>query len=384
MVISTVRLNAKQAVDDYFELTESDGLLFDLDVISNDHGGNSIALYSLATNAESELTNSDLMDLSSSDVGMLAETTSLGASISIVDGKILYNASSISALIQALYSGQTLVDEFSYGIRLGNGTISVATVQIVLNGVGSPSPTLVFSDHFDRPDSETMGNGWVEYRETSSSDPNFFGSAGVAIDQDQANFRYAYSDGDSQGATQYVQPFVYHELSDNLAQSGFKLEFDISPGESGRIRQLFGLFDTEAGLDTNSVVVANPLILPDAGIAIELFRTNSSYNNSGIKVFQFNGDTDFNYEDPNAVELTDEFALTQFQFDFEQQYHVKFEVDEFNNFTIDVSNGELHEVFAGTSAALPVNLDGVFLSSTETGSLGTDNIRVDNLELYVM
>ena len=64
------------------------------------------------------------------------DTSLLGAKIWInSDGTIGYDASSLTAQLQALGAGETLIDYFTYAIRLGNGTLSWATAAVKFGGV---------------------------------------------------------------------------------------------------------------------------------------------------------------------------------------------------------------------------------------------------------
>ena len=65
-------------------------------------------------------------------------TSARGASISIVDGKVKYDARALDWLAD----GQTATDYFTYAIRLSNGTLSWATVKITLTG-SNDLPTIV-------------------------------------------------------------------------------------------------------------------------------------------------------------------------------------------------------------------------------------------------
>ena len=110
-----------QAKDDVAATSEDSALL--LDVLANDLGGAAKKLYSL--------------DQSNPFNVATAALSQFGATIQIVDGKIVYDPTG-SAQLQALAAGQTVVDTFSYAIRLGNGTLSIATVQITVNGAAEP------------------------------------------------------------------------------------------------------------------------------------------------------------------------------------------------------------------------------------------------------
>ncbi|HEY8570918.1 VCBS domain-containing protein [Phenylobacterium sp.] len=112
-----------QAKDDAFAATE--GTSVRLDVMANDLGGNAKTLYSVNQGQPSQAAST--------------ATTALNGTVSIVDGKILYVAS--SAAIDALGAGETRTDTFTYTIQLGNGALSVATVTVTLTGTND-GPTI--------------------------------------------------------------------------------------------------------------------------------------------------------------------------------------------------------------------------------------------------
>ncbi len=110
-----------QAKDDVAAASEDIALV--IDVLANDLGGKAKALYSLDQN-------------NPLNVATTAHSQ-FGAAISIVGGKIVYDPTG-SAQLQALADGQTVVDTFSYAIRLGNGTLSIATVRVTVGGAAEP------------------------------------------------------------------------------------------------------------------------------------------------------------------------------------------------------------------------------------------------------
>jgi VCBS repeat-containing protein len=106
-----------------------------IDVLANDKGGAAKALYSL--NQTNPLVRST------------TATTAHGATIAIVDGRIVYDPSG-SQTIQDLEPGETITDTFTYVIRLANGVLSSATVTIIVTGA---SDGIVVT-----PNPETGGN----------------------------------------------------------------------------------------------------------------------------------------------------------------------------------------------------------------------------------
>ena len=140
--------NTPQAGDDLFTntgLTEDSLNTVFLDVMGNDLGGNAKMLWSLDNGISASTSTKTYApaDLLVKDTGGLADSTPdfsfNGVRVWITsDGKVGYNASSLSmgfkAQLQSLAVGESLIDSFTYAIRLGNGTLSWATAQVQFSG----------------------------------------------------------------------------------------------------------------------------------------------------------------------------------------------------------------------------------------------------------
>src|SRR5436190_15356 len=119
--------NTPQAKDDFYSMLEDQWRV--LDVMANDLGGNAKTLWSIDTTSDD-----GVQDLVAKDVVGVVDNSEMGAAISLTaDGKILYDTRG-SAAITALAAGQTAVDQFTYAIRLSNGTLSWATVNVTITG----------------------------------------------------------------------------------------------------------------------------------------------------------------------------------------------------------------------------------------------------------
>jgi large repetitive protein len=138
---TTSFFNTPQATDNCY--TADEDCVYYFDVMSDDLGGNAKVLWSIDDNnlygttttsldgTTTTTTNVDsVIDLTVKDATGCVEKSALGASISIVDGKVKYDARALDWLAD----GQTATDYFTYAIRLGNGTLSWATVKITLTG----------------------------------------------------------------------------------------------------------------------------------------------------------------------------------------------------------------------------------------------------------
>jgi VCBS repeat-containing protein len=117
--------NTPQAKDDFFGLDEDVGLKF-FDVLANDLGGNAKTLWSIDNTSDD-----GFLDLASKDLVGASEFSELGARIYLTsDGRIAYDTS----IFNSLAAGKVVVDQFTYAIRLSNGTLSWATVNVTLTG----------------------------------------------------------------------------------------------------------------------------------------------------------------------------------------------------------------------------------------------------------
>ncbi|MET3334912.1 VCBS domain-containing protein [Bradyrhizobium ottawaense] len=163
--------NTPQANTDIFSFTEDASNILILNVLANDLGGAAKTLFSLdnGTSASASTKNYAPADLLvkdvaySSDAAGMAGTgdrSALGARIWIeADGTVHYDKGDINVQLQALATGQTLTDTFTYAIQLGNGTLSWATVTLQFNGANdsviiasSPQSGSVVEDANTTPD----------------------------------------------------------------------------------------------------------------------------------------------------------------------------------------------------------------------------------------
>ena len=108
-----------------------------LDVMANDLGGKAKSLFSIDDgygNQISDLSQTDLLTNSSFSTW---QPTAGGHQIRIINGKIEYRLSDGHGGVRdvdSLNSGEIIADSFTYAIKLGNGTLSWARVNINLTG----------------------------------------------------------------------------------------------------------------------------------------------------------------------------------------------------------------------------------------------------------
>lgn len=114
-------LKTPQAVDDTAALAADEWVI--INVLENDLGGSSTSLYSIL--------QQDLTVATDEGVSTLLAS---GSSIWIENGSIVYDAGESFA---TLWTGQSATDSFNYALRLGNGTLSFARVDVTIYGVGT-------------------------------------------------------------------------------------------------------------------------------------------------------------------------------------------------------------------------------------------------------
>ncbi|WP_284283238.1 VCBS domain-containing protein, partial [Mesorhizobium amorphae] len=144
--------NTPQAKDDVFNYTEDTVVIVSaaqsiilLDVMKNDLGGNAKTLYSVddgisASTATKQYAPIDLTTADAQVSGVSAwEDIGGGVFIRINNGKVEMNLSQYLVLhgfssLQALGAGDSINETFTYAIKLGNGTLSWASVSVNIQG----------------------------------------------------------------------------------------------------------------------------------------------------------------------------------------------------------------------------------------------------------
>ncbi|TPN41838.1 adhesin, partial [Mesorhizobium sp. B1-1-9] len=144
--------NTPQAQDDAFNLTEDTVVLASgsqtvivLDVMANDQGGNAKSLFSVddgisEPTATKQYAPIDLTHQDYQTLGISAwETIGDGVSIRINNGKVEmdlggYLAAHGFSSLQAMGPNDHFSETFTYAIKLGNGTLSWASVSVNIQG----------------------------------------------------------------------------------------------------------------------------------------------------------------------------------------------------------------------------------------------------------
>jgi VCBS repeat-containing protein len=113
--------NRPQAQDDRDDASENSFVL--INVLGNDRGGDAIELWSV--------------DQEDPTVKATTATLPSGSSLLLRHGLVIYKVGQYS--FDYLGAGETATDSFTYSIRLGDGTYSTATVDVLIHGVNDPA-----------------------------------------------------------------------------------------------------------------------------------------------------------------------------------------------------------------------------------------------------
>ncbi|UCI27762.1 beta strand repeat-containing protein [Mesorhizobium sp. B2-8-5] len=147
---STVTFSNSGAAADLTQSGTEDGSLqFTFDVLAASGGGTKTTIYSVDDGTKNDdggasitVTNKAFADynkdlLIQDQAGIqFAETSANGAKFWIgSDNKIHYDATAVAPLINALGAGEHFTDTIQYTIKMSNGTLSVGTLSVVINGV---------------------------------------------------------------------------------------------------------------------------------------------------------------------------------------------------------------------------------------------------------
>lgn len=141
--------NTPQAKDDLvnsvsFGDLDYDDLVYTLDILANDLGGNGKSLWSVddGNNDSGAMDGYVAGDLLTQDFAGAIESSQSGATIGVTaDGQVTFDATGIENTLVTLAEGETLTDDFIYAIRLGNGTLSWAGAGFTITGIND-DPTL--------------------------------------------------------------------------------------------------------------------------------------------------------------------------------------------------------------------------------------------------
>jgi len=356
MAISTTSYTkTPQAGDDSYTFAEDilrDSTLFNiatnvmtLDVMSNDLGGNAKKLFSISDADGNAIDPSALL---TADTAGTWETTDQGNRIRIFNGKIEYDMSGTlgSGGIDSLAQGQSINDTFTYAIRLGNGTLSWATVNVHIDG------------NNDGPVANDMA---VQVNEDATV-TQAFAADDIDSDDDQASLTYTVVDQPAQGAvTVNADGTFTFDAAD----------FDsLAAGETVDVTFSYKATDSqgaESAVKTVTVTVTGVNDAPEitsAPVGTSLDESDANLSTSGTVVFSDadNGDT------PEASLVGTAVTATGIIVTAEQQTAVE------NAFTIDAAGNWSFELASPDYLAAGDSITAVF-TVTVTDDLGATDTQ---------
>ena len=308
--------NTPQAQDDSFNLVEDYNAIAWLDVMGNDLGGNAKILWSLDDSATDAAGATDLIG---SDIGKVEATTNdtslNGAKIWICDGKVGYDASTLSASfraqLQALAVGEHIYDSFTYAIRMSNGTLSWATATVVYTGTNDgPDISVATGDSasacLSETDSALSTNGTLTVVDPDTSDTVAVSITGFSKSGNAGSL----SDATLQGMLALTESSLAANTGDthNLHWSfGSTPEtFDyLAAGECLTLTYTVTANDGHGGTDTQSITVTiegtndGPAIVAGGTLNGGVEEESGTYTASGSFGF-----TDVDSSDSHSVSAT--------------------------------------------------------------------------------
>ena len=317
-----------------------------------DRNGDAISVFEV--NGEALSASSVLTAISSS--GRIVEfSVAATGEITLVDPSIF----------EDLMSSESETFEFSYRIADSHGFVSAsASVTVVIQGEGVPQPEVIFTDDFNRSDSASVGNGWVEVQEGDPSNPLYSGSSSLSISDGQLALQFN-SDGTLPAhSASYQQLYMTHELPEDVSFEGFALSFTLQTDANARIRQFVGLADSQS----SEVLVSGveKLMIPGSGLGIEIAQSDYTDTTLTFNLFRFSGDTNFQYEN----ESDDEFIFSgdlSFSLSAGETLGVEMSVDDAGNWVVTITDGSNTQQFNGVMDPFVGVLDEVVVSTIESG-----------------
>lgn len=211
-----------QAGDDWYNLSEDSILsssyystatkILTLDVMGNDLGGNAKSLFSIDDSEGNQITDLTQTDLLTSSKYSAWEMTDDGNWIRIANGKIEFkladpdhaNDFNYARDVNSLGANEAVDDKFTYAIKLGNGTLSYATVHINIAGAndlasisGTSTGQVVEAGGVDNanPGTSTTG-GTLSVSDADSGQATFAPVASASLHGTYGEFTFSAATGE--------------------------------------------------------------------------------------------------------------------------------------------------------------------------------------------
>ncbi len=196
--------------------------------------------------------------------------------------------------------------------------------------------TNLLFDNFDRPDSNNLGDGWIENFESTT--PYY------SLEKDKTYASYYIELRDNSAA------FVCEELSngeiptrnmimlqhelDKSITFPFAWSFSYIPDDGERIYHEIGLIDSKMGMHLleGSINDVGPM-LPNNGIMLGIYKSDSYMNNSHLRFYV--------YSNASSTEYVFDFPNSSFQFEHGNRYDFEVNVNKDGEVDVVVSKGNI-------------------------------------------
>lgn len=246
---------------------------------------------------------------------------------------------------------------------------------------------VLLEDHFNRPDSPSLGAPWTEQNERTSefTAPNgdLIGPGFIELNNGALGFHYTTH---SQRFSNFFhsgngQPDTFAPLSSPVTSFPITVSYTFTPHQDERTTVVVGLMSAGHGFFKTQHYPPNVDLdyhnLPNFGLAIAVGRSSLAFNNSSMQVLEYD----------NGNQSTLGSGNLPFQLESGNTYSVRFTIAQDFSTTLQVSDGiSTSSLSTGsTSFTTPFSLDQIFLSSVQGGvsfdtfALGDFVLRFDDV-----
>ncbi len=190
----------------------------------------------------------------------------------------------------------------------------------------------VFVDNFNRADSQSLGNGWIEFGEYTdvyhSTTTNMdYAPYYIELKNDSAVFTCKEISPNNIATRNVIM--ASSNLGKNIS-APFELSFVYSPDVGERVHHEIGLIDSLKGYYVNGDNDDVDTRLPINGVMLGIYKSDSILNNSTVKFIIYDDGIRREYKFANKI---------PFQFDYGRKYEFTLNVHENGNIAVSVSNG---------------------------------------------
>ncbi len=220
---------------------------------------------------------------------------------------------------------------------------------------------IYFQDDFSRPDSDDIGSPWIVNNENAlhGEHNNILVGAGILeVDNESMAFRYNNHPQKTSSTPAALmgnwKPIAYAPLSEPVRWFPTEMTFTFIPHQDGRIHHDIGLMTINNGFFEKTANI--PYYVPNAGIGIRILRTNRVFDNSQMRVFLYEGET--------QTELA--LHYSSFQFDSGKEYAVKVVIDR-QEMSVEISDGIITDAFTIVTPEISFTPDHLFITDSQGG-----------------